>query len=191
MKTRYANTFLMAIAFLFISCSVHSQDFTVRPKPVLDAPYLQESAERMVAQKPVTAVGVAEGKVFAVVGGEVRRVSASGLTAASGAPAAVLRADHHEASGLVGHSPKMSALYKQIALVAPSDSTVLVTGESGVGKELVARAIHHNSTRTAAPFVSINCGALTEAEAVERSGLTVAELQSGSFVKILNNRQSL
>jgi DNA-binding NtrC family response regulator len=103
------------------------------------------------------------------------------------APAAVLRADHVEASGLVGHSPKMSALYKQIALVAPSDSTVLVTGESGVGKELVARAIHHNSTRTAAPFVSVNCGALTET-------LLEAELfghSRGSFTGAVNDKRGL
>jgi DNA-binding NtrC family response regulator len=78
------------------------------------------------------------------------------------APAAVLRADQGQASRLIGHSPKMSSLYKQIALLAPSDSTVLITGESGVGKELVARAIHHNSARCSGPFVTVNCAALTE-----------------------------
>ncbi|HSF25828.1 MAG TPA: sigma-54 dependent transcriptional regulator [Blastocatellia bacterium] len=80
----------------------------------------------------------------------------------SGEPAAVLLKEYSEASGLVGHSPKMIEVYKEIALVAPSRSTVLITGESGVGKELVARALHRNSPRGGGPFVAINCGAITE-----------------------------
>jgi DNA-binding NtrC family response regulator len=102
-------------------------------------------------------------------------------------PAAVLRAEHNEGSGLVGHSPKMALLYKQIALVSPSDSTVLIMGESGVGKELVARAIHHNSARSDAPFVSINCGALTES-------LLEAELfghTRGSFTGAVSDKRGL
>ena len=77
-------------------------------------------------------------------------------------PAAVLLKEYSEASGIIGHSPPMIDLYKEIALVAPSRSTVLITGESGVGKELVARAIHRNSPRVTGPFVAINCGAITE-----------------------------
>jgi DNA-binding NtrC family response regulator len=80
----------------------------------------------------------------------------------SGEPAAVLVRQSSEASGLIGHSPKMIDLYKQIAIVAPSRSTVLITGESGVGKELVARAIHLNSPRESGPFIAVNCGAITE-----------------------------
>jgi DNA-binding NtrC family response regulator len=76
-------------------------------------------------------------------------------------PAATLVKEYTEA-GLIGHSPKMIEVYKEIALVAPSKTTVLVTGESGVGKELVARAIHRNSSRAAGPFIAVNCGALTE-----------------------------
>jgi len=79
-----------------------------------------------------------------------------------GEPAAVLLKAQGEASGLIGHSPKMIEIYKQIAVVAPSRTTVLITGESGVGKELVARALHRNSPRASGPFVAINCGALTE-----------------------------
>ena len=79
-----------------------------------------------------------------------------------GEPAAVLLKEYSEASGLIGHSPKMIDVYKQIALVSPSRSTVLVTGESGVGKELVARAIHRNSPGARGPFVAINCGAISE-----------------------------
>lgn len=80
----------------------------------------------------------------------------------AGAPAAVLLKEYSEASGLVGHSHKMIELYKQIALVAPSRSTVLITGDSGTGKELVARALHRNSPRSQAAFVAVNCGAITE-----------------------------
>src|SRR5499426_3915259 len=68
----------------------------------------------------------------------------------------------YESSGLVGRSHAMLELYKEIARVAPARSTVLIVGESGTGKELVAKAIHHHSTRTSGPFVPVNCGALTE-----------------------------
>ena len=80
----------------------------------------------------------------------------------AGAPAAVLLKEYSEASGLVGHSHRMIELYKEIALVAASRSTVLITGDSGTGKELVARALHRNSPRAQAPFVAVNCGAITE-----------------------------
>ncbi|HEY6332910.1 MAG TPA: sigma-54 dependent transcriptional regulator, partial [Blastocatellia bacterium] len=76
-------------------------------------------------------------------------------------PAATLVKDYAEA-GLIGHSPKMIEVYKEIALVASSKTTVLITGESGVGKELVARAIHRNSSRANGNFIAVNCGALTE-----------------------------
>ena len=80
----------------------------------------------------------------------------------AGAPAAVLLKEYSEASGLVGHSHRMIELYKEIALVAASRSTVLITGDSGTGKELVARALHRNSPRAQAAFVAVNCGAITE-----------------------------
>jgi DNA-binding NtrC family response regulator len=105
----------------------------------------------------------------------------------SGETAAVLRIDQSEASGLIGHTPKMIEVYKQIALVAPSDSTVLITGESGVGKELVARAIHRNSQRNAGSFISINCGALTDT-------LLEAELfghVKGSFTGAVGDKRGL
>ncbi len=79
-----------------------------------------------------------------------------------GEAAMALLRESGEASGIIGHSPKMIEVYKQIARIAPSRSTVLITGESGTGKELVARAIHRNSPRAAAPFVAINCAAITE-----------------------------
>ena len=63
---------------------------------------------------------------------------------------------------LIGESGGMSQVQKMIARVGPTDSTVLILGETGTGKELVARAVHENSTRAGKPFVAINCGALPE-----------------------------
>jgi two-component system, NtrC family, response regulator AtoC len=63
---------------------------------------------------------------------------------------------------MIGMSPPMVEVYKMIARVAPTAATVLIEGESGSGKELIARAIHANSDRREQPFVALNCGALTE-----------------------------
>src|SRR5213079_125678 len=68
----------------------------------------------------------------------------------------------YEGAGITGRAPAMIELYKEIARVAPSRSTVLIMGDSGTGKELVARAIHKHSPRASHPFVAVNCGALTE-----------------------------
>jgi two-component system response regulator PilR (NtrC family) len=81
----------------------------------------------------------------------------------------------------------MQAIYQMIETVAATTSTVLITGESGTGKELVARAIHNMSDRSAAPFVSINCGAFTET-------LLESELfgyMKGSFTGAVSNRKGL
>ena len=67
-----------------------------------------------------------------------------------------------ELGGVVGRSPAMVDVYKTIARVAPGRTTVLVLGESGTGKELVASAIHRHSPRRKAPFVAVDCAALTE-----------------------------
>ncbi len=63
---------------------------------------------------------------------------------------------------LIGRNPAMVEIYKIIARVADARAPVLITGESGTGKELIARAIHSQGNRHAAPFVAVNCGALTE-----------------------------
>jgi DNA-binding NtrC family response regulator len=63
---------------------------------------------------------------------------------------------------LVGNSPAMDRVRAMIHKVAPTQSTVLILGETGTGKELVARAVHDQSTRSDMPFVAVNCGALPE-----------------------------
>ncbi|MBE9521817.1 MAG: sigma-54-dependent Fis family transcriptional regulator [Proteobacteria bacterium] len=63
---------------------------------------------------------------------------------------------------IIGKSHKMQAMYDLIKKVSATDARVFITGETGVGKELVAKAIHFNSHRKNKPFVSINCGALAE-----------------------------
>jgi transcriptional regulator with PAS, ATPase and Fis domain len=63
---------------------------------------------------------------------------------------------------MIGMSPQMIEVYKMIARVAPTGATVLIEGESGSGKELIARAIHANSDRSEQPFVALNCGAIAE-----------------------------
>jgi DNA-binding NtrC family response regulator len=93
----------------------------------------------------------------------------------------------YEQGGLLGRSPVMIGLYKEIARVAPTRSTILIAGESGAGKELVARSIHQHSTRSGGSFVAINCGALTET-------LLEAELFGhvrGSFTGAVSDRKGL
>ena len=63
---------------------------------------------------------------------------------------------------IIGKNHKMQAIYDLIKKVSPTDARVFIYGETGVGKELVAKAIHFNSVRKNRPFVSINCGALAE-----------------------------
>jgi DNA-binding NtrC family response regulator len=93
----------------------------------------------------------------------------------------------YEEGGLLGRSPVMIELYKEIARVAPTRSTILIAGESGAGKELVARSIHQHSTRSTGSFVAINCGALTET-------LLEAELFGhvrGAFTGAVGDRKGL
>ncbi len=88
---------------------------------------------------------------------------------------------------LIGNSPPMVELYKKIALAARSDSPILITGETGTGKELVARSLHQFSARRSRPFVPVNCGALTET-------LLESELfghERGSFTGAFASRKGL
>lgn len=74
-------------------------------------------------------------------------------------------AEEQRGGGLLGQSPPMLELKREIALVARSDLTVLITGETGTGKELVARAIHHASSRRDEALIYVNCAALPESVA--------------------------
>jgi two-component system, NtrC family, nitrogen regulation response regulator NtrX len=73
-----------------------------------------------------------------------------------------LAAELKEEYAMIGESVAMRALRKQIAVVAPTDGRVLISGESGAGKELVARAIHAQSRRAGAPFIEVNSAAIPE-----------------------------
>jgi len=73
-----------------------------------------------------------------------------------------LQADLHGAHNMVGETSAIQRVHERLARVARADSTVLIMGETGTGKELAARAIHLNSARARRPFVAINCAALTE-----------------------------
>ena len=66
------------------------------------------------------------------------------------------------AYGLIGESPPMQKVFAAIRKASSTSATVLITGESGSGKELVARAIHYSSARAFAPFVPVNCGGIPE-----------------------------
>ena len=90
----------------------------------------------------------------------------------------------HNFEEMVGSSPKFQALRDRIQLVAPTDATVLVTGETGTGKELVARALHSCSLRKDKPLVKINCAAIS-------AGLVESELfghVKGAFTGALDRR---
>ena len=70
--------------------------------------------------------------------------------------------ERYQFEGILGRSRPMQALFHLLETVAHSSSTILVTGETGTGKEMVARAIHHNSPRRANRFVALNCSAIPE-----------------------------
>jgi DNA-binding NtrC family response regulator len=64
--------------------------------------------------------------------------------------------------GLIAQSPAMHGVLDLVERVAPTNATLLIQGESGTGKEVIAKAVHHASTRAARPFVAVNCGAVPE-----------------------------
>ena len=95
--------------------------------------------------------------------------------------------ENFQETGIIGTSRKMVAIYKKLARIAAIDAPVLIYGETGAGKELIANAIHQNSDRSSAPFVVINCGALTET-------LLESELfghERGAFTGAVGSRKGL
>jgi DNA-binding NtrC family response regulator len=93
---------------------------------------------------------------------DLDRAAALAQRAASDQPASPPPAQAEGEPRLVGTSPAMQQVYRQIAMAAQSDVSVLITGATGTGKELVARAVHDYSRRKDGPFVPVNCGALPE-----------------------------
>ena len=93
--------------------------------------------------------------------------------------------ERYQFGGILGRSRPMQKLFQLLETVAPSNSTILITGETGTGKEVVARAAHHNSPRRAHRFVALNCSAIPEA-------LLEAELfghVKGAFTGAVGTRQ--
>ncbi len=90
----------------------------------------------------------------------------------------------HNFNDIVGNSPALLEVLRSVELVAPTESTVLITGETGVGKELFARAIHSRSRRSDRPLVKVNCGAIAP-------GLVESELfghVKGAFTGAIDKR---
>src|ERR1700683_1096003 len=86
---------------------------------------------------------------------------------------------------IVGSSPALKTVLSSIVKVAPTDSTVLITGETGTGKELIARAVHKGSQRAGQPFITVNCASIP-------SSLIASELfghEKGAFTGALQRRQ--
>jgi transcriptional regulator with GAF, ATPase, and Fis domain len=77
------------------------------------------------------------------------------------AESALSRTGHH-VSGLIGHSPALRKVFRKIEIYGPTDAPVVITGETGTGKELAARAVHAFSQRKRRPFTAVNCAALSE-----------------------------
>jgi formate hydrogenlyase transcriptional activator len=85
---------------------------------------------------------------------------------------------------IVGESERLKSVMQQVSLVAPTDTTVLILGETGTGKELIARAIHQRSNRSSRPFIKVNCAAIPQS-------LIASELfghEKGAFTGALQRR---
>ncbi len=93
--------------------------------------------------------------------------------------------DKYGFSGFIGNTPEMQLIFKTITEIAPTAATVLIYGETGTGKELVANAIHHNSDRRDKPFIALHCASLSE-------GVLESELfghEKGAFTGAVSQRR--
>jgi DNA-binding NtrC family response regulator len=93
--------------------------------------------------------------------------------------------DKYGFSGFIGNTPEMQLVFKTITEIAPTAASVLIYGETGTGKELVAHAIHHNSDRNDKPFIALHCASLSE-------GVLESELfghEKGAFTGAVNQRR--
>jgi DNA-binding NtrC family response regulator len=93
--------------------------------------------------------------------------------------------DKYSFSGIIGNTPVMQLIYKTITEIAPTAATVLIYGETGTGKELIANAIHYNSDRKDKPFITLHCASLSE-------GVLESELfghEKGAFTGAISQRR--
>jgi Nif-specific regulatory protein len=152
----------------FISVPIKHHEETLGALGV-DAIIDDTALEDLQALLTVVAAVVAQAASLSQISGELARGRASvDLSAA-----------------MVGRAKPMLALLEAVRTVGPSDTTVLIRGESGVGKELVADALHAASTRSGAPFIKVNCAALPES-------LLESELfghEQGAFTGAINQRR--
>jgi DNA-binding NtrC family response regulator len=88
--------------------------------------------------------------------------------------------------GIVGHGRGISEVIRRIDLVSATRSTVLITGETGTGKELVARAVHHRSVQRDMPFINVNCAAIPRTAGV--AWLASARTSNGSNARRFTGR---
>lgn len=202
--TRFAQSGEAALS-LMKTLDVHVLVSDIHMKTKLDGLSLLEHVRRDHSRVPVvlmTAFGSIETAVRAVKQGafeylskpfDIDKMVATVRRAirSRSAPAPDVSATESEvfeaSSELVGRSAAMLEIYKTIAKVSDAPASILITGESGTGKELIARAIHTHGIRQNAPFVGVNCGAITET-------LLESELFGhvrGSFTGAISNKRGL
>jgi len=141
-------------------------------------PLSEEEFERLAVFANQAAIAIKNAQLFTEVGQLKNRLEAENL---------YLREEiksQHNFEEIIGESQSIMAVLRQIEQVAPTDSTVLIRGDTGTGKELMARAIHHLSPRRARSLVKVNCGAIP-------ANLVESELfghEKGSFTGALQRR---
>jgi transcriptional regulator with GAF, ATPase, and Fis domain len=141
-------------------------------------PLSEEEFERLAVFANQAAIAIKNAQLFTEVAQLKNRLEAENL---------YLREEiksQHNFEEIIGESPSIMAVLRHIEQVAPTDSTVLIRGDTGTGKELIARAIHHLSPRRARSLVKVNCGAIP-------ANLVESELfghEKGSFTGALQRR---
>ena len=117
-------------------------------------PLADEECERLATFAHQAATAIKNAQLFTEIEHLTNRLQAENVYLRE-----EIKLDHHF-DEIIGESQVMKAVLKKVEQVAPTDSTVLILGETGTGKELIARAIHDLSPRSARPLVRVNCGAI-------------------------------
>jgi DNA-binding NtrC family response regulator len=149
---------LQAGARDFVSKPLDLAEVVARVHNLLEVRLLLRETRRLYEQV------VADQAAQQVLEGALRESKADAERAEVEHQRALARAalKHDEPEGLIARSPAMRQLIDLVQRVARVDSTVLITGESGSGKERIARLVHEESARSARPFIAVNCGAIAE-----------------------------